>query len=825
MADNLQETRRTQFLLINLVLLVVLILFLALVIGAYNLYLAPEPTPTPTITFTPEPSFTPSQTPTITLTPTASHTPRPSLTPTITWTPSITPEPSSTFTPPGPATLTPARPNPSSAGYKLKPWTVDDMDYQVRLMEDFPNSLAEDARGEDNQAYFAAFRFAVTAQREALLRFPDAPQAETWRWGLAYNLARTSDPASGEIYRDLILDGLNSGETDLSDLYIWFQKKEPRFELYLTPQNTPAGYLGSYLIEVRGAGSAFIWLLESDSGYRAYSLLSNFNFSLNPEASWVMAELDGEFENGEEIAIYFSAPRKKQTLDPPQVFNLNQIPARELLFIPETAIFDLGLDYKNNWAIRMNEQGYADLLFSGEVFPPCSVTVERQYHWDGETFALAQANFLLASTPLTLAYCDEIRQHAAYTWGAAAVIQIMEALLPDWPPDKNLQGMVYPPEAKDEWLYRLGIAYALTGDREGSLKHFNQIIQTPSVPRSSWIAPAQDFLDHYTSDQDIYRACVLTTYCQPAEALQTLVRFLPPGQEILPYLWDTGVSVTASGYFDFDQDGESERWIDVRHRTREKPEFWILAAHPGGFEALRIDQVNANPPSIEILDEAFIAESSLHLQPAIFLDGSLAFHMQRLPRSEVPYITPVALRDVYPDRYLAVFHRLQKALFDGEPPKSVMKDLQALAVYPGLLCKNTWSCDPYYYMLGLASELAGDTRAAVDAYHKLWSDYSKSPYTIMARIKLMGSALQTLTPTPTYTPTTTVTPEPSLTPTLTVTGTPPTSTPTPTLTYTPDPNATPTETPTLTPTVTSTLNLTETPTITPSPTGTITTTP
>ncbi len=822
MADNLQETRRTQFLLINLILLVVLILVLALVIGAYNLYFAPDPTQTPTITPTPLPTLTPSFTPTITLTPTASHTPHPSLTPTITWTPSITPEPSATFTPPGPATLTPARPNPFSGGYKLKPWNADDAEYMVRLMEDFPNSLTEAARGAENQAYYAAFRFAAAAQKEALLRFPDAPQSENWRWGLAYNLARTADPGAGELYRDLILTGLNSGEASLSDLYIWFQKKEGRLDLFMTAQNTPSGYLGSYLVEIRGQGSTFIWLLEADSGYRAYPLLSNFDFSLNPEASWIVAEFDNDPENGDEIAIYFSVPSKKQTIDPPQVFNLSQIPPRELLFLPENAIFDLGLDYKNNWAVRQNEQGYADLLFRSDVFPPCSVTVERQYHWDGDTFVLVQADYTVTQSPLTLAYCEEIVHHASYTWGAAAAIQIMEPLMPSWPPDKNMQGMAYPAEALDEWRYRLGIAYALTGDRPGALEYFEQILQTPSVPRSNWIKPAQDFLDNYTGSQDLYRACVLTTFCQPAEALKTLIENHKADQDILTFLWDAGVLVTASGYYDFDADGESERWVSVRHRAREKPEFWILAAYPGGLRGLRIDQVDGNPPSIDLLDEAFIAESALHLQPAVLLDGSIAFHMQRLPGSEIPYITPVLLRDVYPDRYLAEFIRVQKSLFAGETPKTVQKELQALATYPGLLCKNTWSCDPYYYLLGLSSELAGDTRAAVDAYHKLWSDYSKSPYTIMARIKLLGSALLTVTPTPTYTPTITTTPLPSATLAPTVTGTPPTSTPTPTITHTPDPNATPSATPsmTLTPTVTLSVTVTPTSTLTFTPTVT-----
>jgi hypothetical protein len=124
-----------------------------------------------------------------------------------------------------------------------------------------------------------------------------------------------------------------------------------------------------------------------------------------------------------------------------------------------------------------------------------------------------------------------------------------------------------------------------------------------------------------------------------------------------------------------------------------------------------------------------------------------------------------------------------------------------LESYPGLICRNTWSCDPFYYFLGLSSELAGDERTAVEAYHRLWLDYSTSPYTTMARLKLFGEAYHTPTPTPTITPTGTGTAQPTsaFSPTPTITGTPPTATPTgsptPTVSGTP-----PTPTPTLTPT-------------------------
>ena len=226
-------------------------------IGAYRFYIAPEPTPTPTITFTPQPSFTPSQTPTITLTPPPSQTPRASLTATFTLTPMHTLFPSQTPTLPGPPTLTPARPVPQAGNYDLVLWKEEDADHVVRLMDDYPNTLPQTARGEDNRAYYAAFRYAILAQREALMRFPDSDYTRAWEWGLAFNLARTGDAMAGDNYRELLLKGLNRGETDLSNLYIWFKNQEARMDLYMTELSAPSGYIGSYLVEIRGRGSAF----------------------------------------------------------------------------------------------------------------------------------------------------------------------------------------------------------------------------------------------------------------------------------------------------------------------------------------------------------------------------------------------------------------------------------------------------------------------------------------------------------------------------------------------------------------------------------------
>jgi hypothetical protein len=167
------------------------------------------------------------------------------------------------------------------------------------------------------------------------------------------------------------------------------------------------------------------------------------------------------------------------------------------------------------------------------------------------------------------------------------------------------------------------------------------------------------------------------------------------------------------------------------------------------------------------------------LPPIVTLNEEMAFTVERLPRTLEPYLRAVDLPKTFPDRFNQPLKAAIQDLLKGEDPQAIQKQLLGLQFSPGLLCRGTWTCDEYLYMLGLASELAGDQRTAIDTYLSLWRDYDKSPFTTMARLKLAGFLF---TPTPTLTPTST--PTLPLAPTPTASGTAPTIRP-PTHTATP----------------------------------------
>ena len=110
----------------------------------------------------------------------------------------------------------------------------------VNLLQSYPAGVDRGDLDETLQAYYDSYSYPIFALREALLRFPDAEQAEGWRWSLAYDQALTGDEEFGDTYSALIADNLNRSQVDLEELYAWFPIQEPRMQLFMVEAPIPA---------------------------------------------------------------------------------------------------------------------------------------------------------------------------------------------------------------------------------------------------------------------------------------------------------------------------------------------------------------------------------------------------------------------------------------------------------------------------------------------------------------------------------------------------------------------------------------------------------
>lgn len=759
--ETSQNTRQTQFLLTSFVIIVVIILTLVVILASYPTLLAPPPTTTPTITLTRTPSLTPSSTAPFTYTPTITRTPRPTLSPTITRTPTRTLTPTITPTPPGPPTLTPAAPVIGAANYSLNNWTPERAAEMVDLLVDYPNTLPRQSRGADDASYNAAYQYSVLAIKESLLRFPDAVQAQKWRVQLAFSMAHMGNAAASATYADLIVNGLNSARTDLDNLQTWFKQDEPRFNLRLTDIKAPTGYLNAHLIEIEAQGSAFILLLESSSAYLAYPLISQFNFNLQPPPQStatpqveyepipqdyiaITADLTGD--GLPEIIIYNRTPDQTR-LAYPFVYSYDQLPPQQLRFNPTEAFFDIGMSYQNRWS-RVAIGGESQLRFSTRIFPPCPIDIERTYVWDQNYLTLSTASLQPDPSSAMLSYCRYMVDHAANLWGPSEAISIMQPILPDWPPSSMEDGKPFPLDARDEWRFKLGVYNALIGDQQSSLEIMQALVSSPALPASRYIIPARKFIDIYKTTADVYRACLTATPCDPALALGFLIRSLDADQfkDVISYLSQHGVALRSYGYFDFDGDDVRDIWFTVRHHDGEKLEFWFLIPYRENIAYITLDTEDVKIPQLEYYDETISP-------PIVLVNGVSAFQVMRTVQSRQPFIQIFDLPKEYPNRYKNALESAKANLFSGIDPVTVHAQLAEIETSPGLLCQASWTCDEYYYLLGLASELAGDKLATISSYLRLWWDYSKSPFTTMARLKLHQFTTPTTTPTQTFTPT------------------------------------------------------------------------
>lgn len=709
----------------------------------------PGATHTPTL----RPTFTPRPTATSTITPTATQTPTRTLSP----------------------SLTPAVPIEENERYNLHPWTAEMADRLMDLLEAYPETLSTFARGEHNSGYYAAFDFAILVQREALLRLETAPEARHWLWRLGYNQARTGDPAAVNTFTLLITEELNAGRVLLADLYNWGINQDPPLTLEVIPLETPTGLLGSYLVKISAAenGSAFFWLLEKPNGFASYPLTNDFDFIHPSQVNYFIGDVtgDGRFE----VGIFRARVPGTYRYTLPRVFQLNQQPPVELPFASPPAK-DIGPDFENHWEPVAAGEAEGDLQFSSTVFPPCPVAVRHVYDWNGQAFELLNESYTLNPHPTLLSYCSLVIDHAASVWGLDTTIQLMETLLPDWPPESTVSGEPFPADALDEWRYRLSVYHALNGNAEASLGYANSILANPATVNSRWITPAREFSEAYRSPRHIYRACLLSRFCDPQRALKALVETIPTSENarVLEILRENGVQVRTNGFFDFDADGERERWVLLRHQPGGQLEFWMLLSGQNHLQALFVEFLEHDRPNVtyvEPLDDPPFVQVGTEMTFQLLRQGPGREATIRFERRQVVFSA---------DRTKQDLDRIGAELLSGGDPSHARDELLTLGRSSYFTCSYVL-CPRYFYLLGLANELSGHETEAVEAYLELWRRYLGHPLVSVARLKLAGPAIPpgpTITPTPTRTRPSTALP---VTPTPTLSGTQPSPTPTATL--------------------------------------------
>ncbi len=762
------------------------IILLGLVYWVYQLTApATEPQPTPNLTATLEQALLialgpPTETPTPQTPTTPTQTPTRTRTPLATFTPTITPTPSPTATrTPLPLlpTLTPVLPGSGPEGFSLSHLSAEEYDYTITLLQGFPELLPE---GRLDRRYFDSFYHASVLQSEAILAYPQQPLATQWRWGLAYNLAQMGDERSTVQYAYLLNNALNEGQVPLADLPGWIRAQDQRLDLQVLQVPPIQEHLSNYILQLETLGGAlFFWVVETPDHFQVFALRdeSNFTQPTRSELSW------GDFTGDglQELVLTTTGPDPRN-VNFPSIFDLSTSPPKPLPFKPNQE-FEIGLENQHRWLTTKADE--PQLQFEATVYPPCPLTIRHTYQWSGQWFERIQASYQVTPVSSLLEFCELLVDQAATVWGPSAAIQIMEALLPEWPP-QTTSGKTYPPDEGDQWRYRLGVYHALMGDLTSADSYFQEVIRSPAIPWSPWVEAARRFARDYTTPGGLYRACVEATFCNPRLALKNWVASLPPEQvpDALYYLAEGGVAIRSTAPFDFDGDGVLERWFTLRHTLASRLEFWILVESETGARAFFIDTVDTSQPVLTRYTDP-------NGRAYVWLGRQHSFRLTRVANSPEVSITSLPATYYFTDFTNRVAKDALQALLSGFSPATIRNQLVEFYDSDTFLCTTKEDCARFFYALGLAAELSGQEELAIEFYLKIWQEAFESPFATVARMKLAYK--------PGFGPPSTPTPTPSNTPTATPTFTlTPTTAPTSTATPTPDPNQTATPTPSIT---------------------------
>jgi len=414
-------------------------------------------------------------------------------------------------------TPTPLVPTPPiSSSLTLISWSSKEADHLINILQYYPETLTN--RGyHGTYAYF--FNYAILAQKEAIFRFPNSILATKWRWDRAYNMAQYGEPGVEETYSELIREGLERGETDLSNLPGWFGKHEARLDLSVKPLVPSAGVSLSTLAQIsNGMAGFYVWITGNQGNINVFPLVTD-GYRGFPFEAGVEYNLEDLTRDGlKEIIITQSyQPGGQEWYSVTAVFDLKEQPPRRLIFDPPGAY-----SHSGQWLILRNGEKVKGLRFENfwdRISCP-GFAIREDFHWTGQKFEFIGEtvpsedeislingpsnyeacwdNYFLASLyyakydPRTLAWSEmEIENFPRATAGI---------------PFPMTTPVPYSSNIKEQARFQLALNFAFTGQVERARRQM-VFITSKQPPDDEYSNNARIFLEKYHQESDLIRAC------------------------------------------------------------------------------------------------------------------------------------------------------------------------------------------------------------------------------------------------------------------------------------------------------------------------------
>lgn len=662
------------------------------------------------------------------------HTPEPTLTPTPTRFPELL--------------LTPDAPPADTTAYSLVQWSPDHAQNLALLMEAYKDEMGRNFNFSITEdTYYSSFLPASLAYAEARLKFQNDNRIDYWHLAAIANRVMSEFDTDSQLYQDLIVTKLNKGEIAIETLGKWFAQYETEYLLQIDPLQPLPGYKNSYLLSIYSdynIGNTTFWLLETEDGFLTYPLFNNLGATHAAHYEWEIVDITNDGIDDLLISAFYHSGNifGGESI----LYDLSSIPPKQIGFGPETTSARRN---SSSTSSQTNENGKVEVQISGGGLVSCPPSFTSTFRWNGQWLDLV--DFEISDDEAYFPYCSftfegnnwrgltELEQNKMLQWFHSEFGDIQLTGTDDWRTNEP-----FLPDAQDEYRFLFAMNHAVLGNVEESQNYLNLIINTPSIPESQWVEPAETFLSIFHSPQDVYKACRATNLsCDLQLAVERVASTLSLSmfEDAIEQLVGLGVPVVANGRFDFDNDGTPEHWFIVQHQPGDDYELWVLAASDEHLKAIFVDTVaNLNPTLL--LQTTGDPTATDTFQFTIGNDEIYNF-IRRLSDRE-PYVTKQYTYEPYvyqPPPEEAALDNAIENLLAGTNPHDVLTEMQDLTAFPDFEPDNR-----YYYYLGLTYELLGDEDAAVNAYLQAWQDCcdtwydgrlaTANPYAIMARAKL-----------------------------------------------------------------------------------------
>jgi hypothetical protein len=667
-------------------------------------------------------------------------------------------------------TFSPAAPLESSQEYQLAPWEAERANEMILLAQALRDALVMTEEGAYSLEYYSAWKPVSLAIQEAVLRYPDGDAAEDWLWLSAYALTQVgAGQEAVKAYAELVAGNLNSGKVIPEDLPVWFRLRQRPFystalqsvlthlDLLSSPIRFPRSQR-SFLINLQDGeqGGLCFLLLEKDGDYQSYPIYSSLMSWDDPRGErknftgCTAVDVDGDGWDEVLASTYEGGSYGETHL---QIFTLSQLPPKPLPFGPDGKdTFQVGWGGYQGFEYQ---DGRHYLRYMILPSPGCSLSVNARSRWNGEWFESARVGFDFKTAGDELSECFDFIADFASLSNPAVAGDLLDGAIRHWFRRTTALEM---PDQFDELRVLKGLNLAFDGQVDAARGVFAALAASPTIPGSTWVVPAQNFLQIYRAPQDIYqacqalkgclqrpggeeegtRSCVEVNPCDLRKSLAALVQTIPSTSIPVAVDWlkQWGVPIQSSGRIDLDGDGRQETWFTVRHPGAQDPELWVLVSWEHSLKALMFE--DAPLPLLKM--HRFGSQDG----GLVLINGEKQYQFKRLDSTGEPFLLPIqALPDpVQTQAIYSLFEDLRGALYSGSDPLFVLISLMEIENWQQFPCpetgdlKSSTFCEEYRYTIGLAAELSGHENAAVQAYHRLWTEYPESPYAYMARLKL-----------------------------------------------------------------------------------------